>query len=134
MKVTRFGPGDDLIIIKGSVWGPLHRRGRPLQLVLDTGAAETIIVPDVLDDIGYNPLHGEAITVMRSAVGREQGYLIRVERFASLGHQVRDFRVHVHDLPDGWEIDGLIGLSFLRQFNYEVRSREGRILVERADA
>jgi hypothetical protein len=26
----------------------------------------------------------------------------------------------------------LIGLSFLRQFNYSVRSIEGRILVERA--
>lgn len=36
------------------------------------------------------------------------------------------------DLPEGWGIDGLIGLSFLRQFNYEIRSIEGRILVDRA--
>jgi hypothetical protein len=69
---------------------------------------------------------------MRSAVGREEGYLIRVARFACLGHQEGDFRVHAHDLPEGWGIEGLIGLSFLRQLNYEVRSLEGRILVERA--
>ena len=41
---------------------------------------------------------------------------------------------HAQDLPAGWDIEGLIGLSFLRQFNYEIRSLEGRILVERAVA
>ena len=91
-------------------------------------------MPDVLDDIGYHPRNGEAITVMRSAVGREEGYLIRVERFAGLGHQSRNFRVHAHDLPDGWNLEGLIGLSYLRQFNYEVRSQEGRICIERVGA
>ena len=70
--------------------------------------------------------------MLRSAVGREQGYLIRVARFACLGHHSTEYRVHAHDLPEGWGIEGLIGLSFLRQFNYEVRSVEGRILVERA--
>jgi predicted aspartyl protease len=106
----------------------------PLQLVLDTGAAETILIPDVLDDLGYNPLQGEEITVMRSVVGREHGYMIRVEGFDCLGHRSRNFRVNAQDLPDGWNIEGLIGLSFLRQFNYEVRSGEGRICVERIGA
>jgi predicted aspartyl protease len=82
-------------------------------LVVDTGAAETIIVPAVLDELGYSPRQGEAITVMRSAVGREEGYLIRVARFACLGFHLKGFRVHAHDLPEGFDIDGLIGLSFL---------------------
>jgi hypothetical protein len=43
-----------------------------------------------------------------------------------------DFRIYAQDLPSGWDIAGLVGLSFLRRFNYEVRSVEGRILVERA--
>jgi hypothetical protein len=42
------------------------------------------------------------------------------------------FRVHVQELPEGWGIDGLIGLGFLRLLNYEVRSLEGRIRAERA--
>jgi hypothetical protein len=37
---------------------------------------------------------------------------------------VRDFLVNAQDLPEGWHIEGLIGLSFLHQFNYEVRSLE----------
>jgi hypothetical protein len=40
--------------------------------------------------------------------------------------------IHVHDLPTGIGLDGLLGLSFLKRFNYEIRSVEGRILVERA--
>ncbi len=103
-----------------------------LRLAFDTGAAETIIVPEVLDELGYNPRQGEAITVMRSVVGREHGYMIRVEPLECLGHQARNFCVNAQDLPEGWNIEGLVGLSFLRQFNYEVRSAEGRIRVERA--
>jgi predicted aspartyl protease len=132
VRVARFDPKRDLIIVEGRIWGPGRRQRRPLRLVLDTGAAETIVIPDVLDELGYNPRQGESITVIRSAVGREQGYLIRVARFACLGHESNEFRVHAHDLPDGWNIEGLIGLSFLRQFNYQIRSVEGRILVERA--
>jgi predicted aspartyl protease len=131
VKVTRFDRARDLIFVGGRVWGP-HGPPALLRLVLDTGAAETIIVPAFLDELGYSPSQGEAITTMRSAVGREEGYMIRVARFACLGHHATAFLVHAHDLPEGWGIDGLIGLSFLRQFNYEIRSIEGRILVDRA--
>jgi predicted aspartyl protease len=102
-----------------------------LRLAVDTAAVDTIIVPEVLDELGYSPRQGEAITVLRSAVGREEGYLIRVERFACPGFQAPDFRVHAHDLPEGFGLDGLLGLTFLRQFDYQIRSRQGRILVER---
>jgi len=131
VKVIRFDPSDDLIFIRGRVWGP-NEDYRDLRLVLDTGAGETVVIPEVLDRLGYSSRQGEAITSMRSAVAEEQGYLIRVARFSALGHQMTDFRVHVHDLPEGWDIDGLIGLNLLRDLNYEIRSREGRILVERA--
>ncbi len=50
--------------------------------------------------------------------------MIRVARFRALGHELPDFRVDAHDLPEGYGIDGLLGLSYLRQFNYEIRSGE----------
>ena len=91
MKVTRFDRARDLIIVRGRVWGP-HGLPAPLRLVVDTGAAETIIVPEILDELGYSPRQGEAITVLRSAVGREEGYLIRVARFACLGFHIEQGR------------------------------------------
>ncbi|MBE7450798.1 MAG: hypothetical protein HS111_18470 [Kofleriaceae bacterium] len=87
----------------------------------------------MLDELGYSAReHGDQIAVMRSAVGREEGYMLHVARFECLGFHEAKFRVHAQDLPQGWGIDGLIGLSFLRRLNYEVRSLEGRIRAERA--
>lgn len=131
MKVTRFDRSRDLILVRGWLWGR-HGSPVPLQLALDTAAAETVIIPEILDEAGYSPRQGTAITNLRSAVGEEPGYLIRVGRFACLGFQIADFRVHAHDLPEGFGLDGLLGLTFLSEFDYQVRSRQGRILVERA--
>jgi len=130
VTVRRFDPTDDLIIVKARVYGP--RGSRPLTLALDTAPSHTHIVPEVIDDLGYSPLQGEAITSVRSAIGKEPGYMLRVARFASFGFSFSDFVVHVHDLPEGIGIDGLLGLSFLKRFNYEIRSAEGRIIIEHA--
>jgi hypothetical protein len=131
VKVVRFDPAAPLITVPGHVCGPLGRSS--LRFAVDTGSAETTIVPHRLDDLGYSPRLGEAITVVRSAVGSEPGYLIRVSKLRLLGHEFTDFRVHAHDLPEGFGIDGLVGLSVLRQFNYEIRSAEGRIILTRID-
>lgn len=132
MKETRFDPAGDLLIVHARLWGP--RGGKParLRLAIDTGATHSLVLPDIIDELGYSPRDADAITTVRAALGKEQGYLLRVSRFEALGFALPDFPLHVFDLADGVGIDGLIGLSFLRQFNYLVRSREGRMLVERA--
>ena len=131
MKITRFDPDADLIIVPGRIWGP-RGEGRRLNMVLDTGSAETVVIPEVLDELGDSARTADRITIMRSAVGREEGYLIHVQRFACLGYQFSDFQIHAHDLPEGWGIHGLVGLTFLRHFNCDLRFGEGRIAVERA--
>ena len=130
MTITHFDATRDLIIVEARVWS--STASLPVFLAIDTGSSETVLAPYVVDDLGYNPRDGEAITRVRSAVGEEQGYTLRVTQFATLGFTLPDFRVHVFDLAAGFGIDGLIGLSFLRQFNYEIRSIEGEIRVERA--
>lgn len=129
MKVTRFDPNDTLIIVTARIWGP--RGDKQLSLALDTAATQTHVVPDFLDEIGYGPQHGDRITSVTSAIGDEPGYMMPVSRFSALDFTLTDFRIHVHDLPETLGIQGLLGLSFLRQFNYEIRSAEGRILASR---
>lgn len=99
MKVRRFDPDDDLIIVKARVFG--RHESRRLTLALDTAASHTHITPDIIDELGYSPAEGEAITSVRSAVGKEPGYMLRVQRFESLGFGFGDFLIHVHDLPSG---------------------------------
>ena len=71
-----------------------------------------------------------AQTSVTTAIGQEHGYLLKVARLEALGITLTAFPVHVFDLANRYAIEGLIGLNFLRSFNYEIRSAEGRILVE----
>ena len=119
MKVRRFDPHDDLIIVTARVFG--RHDSRQLALALDTAASHTHISSDIIDELGYSPAEGEAITSVRSALGKESGYTLRVKRFESLGFGFDDFLIHVHDLPVGFGINGLLGLTFLKRFNYEIR-------------
>ena len=107
------------------------RDEKEVSLALDTAATQTHIIPDVLDELGYSPRDGDKVTSVTSAIGEEPGYMMPVARFSALGFSVTDFRIHVHDLPESLAIQGLLGLSFLKKFNYEIRSTEGRILVAR---
>jgi hypothetical protein len=129
VKVTRFDPSDTLIIITARIWGPLG--DDQVSLAFDTAATQTHVVPEFLDQIGYGPQHGDRITSITSAIGDEPGYMMPVTRFSALGFTLTNFRIHVHDLPDTLGIQGLLGLSFLKQFDYEIRSAEGRILTTR---
>ena len=128
MTTTDFDPAAKMIIVRAMLWGPGGEA--PLSLVLDTGSWQTLVVPDIMDDLGFNPRDGEAVTSVYSAIGKEHGYMIRAPRFSALGFTATDFPIHVFELADRYGIDGLLGLSFLRRFNYEIRSAEGRILAE----
>ncbi len=130
MTATRFDRARDLIVVEAVVVGPLW----PvlLALAIDTGSTETVVMPWVVDELGYSPRDGKQITRVRSAIGDEHGYTLRVDRFMALGFTREAFRVHVFDLAAGYGIDGLVGLSFLNALNYEVRSREGLVRAEPA--
>ena len=129
-NVVVFDPQADLILVPVEVRGPLGSQS--FRFALDTGCAETLVTPEVVDALGYSPRDGTALTAVTTALGREPGYRLRVIGFKAFGHAFADFRINVHDLPEESGINGLLGLNFLRAFNYEIRSNEGRILVSPA--
>jgi predicted aspartyl protease len=117
-------------MVKSTLWGPNgHTK---LNLALDTGSAHTLVLPEIMDSLGFNPGDGLAITDVYSAIGKEQGYVIKAPKFSALGFTRTGFLIHVFDLAECSGIDGLLGLSFLHHYNYTVRSTEGLILVEEA--
>lgn len=124
---TPFVTHAELIIVRAVVTGP--RTAVTARLVLDTGAVYTTITSELAADIGYSARDGIRRTRVRTAIGREQGYVLAVAELAVLGIVVPSFPVHVFDLGHD-DIDGLLGLNFLSQLNYEVRSAERRIFVE----
>lgn len=132
MNITRFDATGDIIVVPTTLWSPDRTRFTTARMALDTGAAETIITPDVTDELGYGAHLGDHITVIHSVVGREHGYTMRVTRFTALGFDQLDFLVVVQDVPSGYGIEGLLGLSFLRHFDYDIRSLRGELHVRPA--
>lgn len=118
----------DLIIVQPRVTGP---RGTTTgRFVLDTGSAVTTMTHEMASGIGYSARDGFKRSRVRTAVGEETGYALRVAEFTVLDFTMLSFPVNVFDL--GYDdIDGLLGMNFLNDFNYEVRSAERRLLVEK---
>jgi len=80
---TPFVTHGDLIILETLVTGP---RGRlPGRFVLDTGAVFTTMIPELAELIGYSPRDGFRRTRVHTAVGEEEGYVLRVAELAVLG-------------------------------------------------
>jgi predicted aspartyl protease len=127
---TPFVTDGDAIIVRAIMTGP---RGTKLgRFVLDTGSAVTTVVPEIVESIGYGPRDGFKRTRVQTAIGEESGHALRVAEFAVLGFTMPKFPVNVFDLGHE-DIDGLLGMNFLSEFNYEVRSAEQRILVEKIE-
>ena len=119
-----------LIFVDAVVVGPTG--WARVQLVLDTGATRTTLVPSIAASIGCGPAASIRPTVMRTAAAEERGYLVELVELATLGVKMLGIDVNVADL--GHDIDGLLGMDFLLQLNIELRPLERRILVELADA
>ena len=83
--------------------------------------------------IGYGPRDGFRRTKVHTAIGEEKGYALRVAEFTVLGFTLTSFPVNIFDLGHD-DIDGLLGMNFLSDFNYEIRSSERRILIEKTGA
>jgi predicted aspartyl protease len=117
-----------LIIVEALVTGPRARL--PGRFVLDTGATLTTMIPELADSIGYSPRDGLKRARVHTAVGEEEGYVLRVAELAVLGYAMPSFLINVFDLGHG-DIDGLLGMNFLSDFNVEIRPAERRILIEK---
>lgn len=102
------------------------------RFVLDTGAVLTTMTHELADPIGYSARDAIRRARVRTAVGSEEGYVLRVRELSVLGFAMPSLPINVFDLGFD-DIDGLVGLNFLSELNYEVRSAERRIFVEEID-
>jgi len=102
-----------LILVEVLVGGPIAERDAVL--VLDTGAAMTALVPRVAQQLGYTAADAIGRTITRTAVGAERGHIVRLAMVANLGY----------------DMDGVLGMDFLVQFNLEIRPAEQRIVAEK---
>jgi len=89
---------------------------REIGMILDTGAMYTAISWDIVKDIGYDP----AVALDRVPIITANGVIevpkIKVIEIGFKELYVEDVEVICHDIPEIAEIEGLLGLSFLKYF------------------
>ena len=127
MKLSSsFARERELIIVDAQISGPASAtKGR---LVLDTGAAATTLVPELIERIvtpNETASRGPRCTPRWA---RSKGFWTRVAELTVLGVSTPDFALAVFPLGHQ-DVDGLVGMNFLRHFNFEIRPAERRILV-----
>jgi clan AA aspartic protease (TIGR02281 family) len=89
---------------------------REIDMVLDTGAAYTVIAWDVAKDIGYDPAISERRMPIITANGIIEAPLITVQSIHIRDLAAESVDVICHDIPEITGIEGLLGLSFLKHF------------------
>lgn len=82
------------------------------KLVVDTGAAHTLISADIVDQIGVYFKNGDSLVSSFGIGGEEYSFRKTVDYIKIGEHKMKDMKLDFGSL-DGWDINGLIGLDIL---------------------
>jgi clan AA aspartic protease (TIGR02281 family) len=118
----------ELVIVEAVVVGK-NGRTTDVRLVVDTGSSATTLTPKVMSRVGYSRRDAYKDATVTTAIGEERGYWIHVAELDVLGVATPDFPITVFALGHR-DIDGLVGMNFLRNFNFEVRPAERLIHLD----
>ena len=100
------------------------------KMALDTGATYTMIPWDVAEALGLKPeLSKEKVDII-TASGVEKVPLVVLSSVSVLGKRASNVKAVIHDLPPKSYVDGLLGLSFLKNFNIHLNFKDGLLEIE----
>lgn len=101
-----------------------------VKMALDTGATYVLISWDVAEALDLKPALCEKLVDIITASGVEKAPLLKVDSVKFIDKTAHKVDVLIHDLPPKSHVDGLLGLSFLRNFNLNINFREGYLELE----
>lgn len=129
-------------VIAGVETLPLRRRGdqfiveaslgngNGLSLLIDTGASMTVVSRQRLESLGY-AINGPT-TYFSTAGGVVEGPVMTLERLSLGAAAVHQLPVGVLPIDLPGEIDGLLGMNFLRYFEFRIDQESARLSLDSA--
>ena len=127
MWTARFDPEVGAILTVVKVFGPNGHRDA--NFLLDTGAWRTSIDVDLTDELGYGAHMGNRHTRTVGAGAPIHGYSMNLQRIEIMGTLLEGFEVVCDGFDPEVEIDGLIGMDFLRDRVLTIDAIEGRVTL-----
>jgi len=86
------------------------------ELLIDTGAALSLLSPAMLRAVGIDPAQAGAHQRIATASGYVVAPVVTIPRFQCLGQYCTQYQALAHALPFGSSISGVLGMDFLGQF------------------
>ncbi len=106
---------------------------RTARLILDTGASHTLLSHKIAQDLGLFSRPPVALVTLHTVGGSVQSEVVEVDSIQLAGAEVRDNLAAIHDMPDAPPgVEGLLGQSFLRQFEVTVNAAKGELQLRPA--
>ncbi|MBU2461581.1 retroviral-like aspartic protease family protein [bacterium] len=94
-------------------------------MALDTGATYMMISWETAEVLGIKPeLSRERVEII-TASGVEKAPLVTLKSVTVFSKEAKEVKAVVHDLPPRSYVDGLLGLSFLKNFKFCIDFKEG---------
>ena len=124
---------------------PLHRSGnhfivdarpadgRRIRLLIDTGASLTIFTPGVLDQRGIRYQDTGRTRVFSTANGPVRAPVYQLDSLAVGDWYVNHLEIGVLDLGSNAGVDGLLGMNFLKHFQFFIDQNEALLRLTAND-
>lgn len=127
MTQLKFDPSVNNLVVEVHLEGKFSHQNA--NFVLDTGATYTIIPWRLAQSLGLK-INPQKTARIITASSIETTPLATLPKMSVLGKSARNVACLVHDLPPQTTVDGLLGLSFLKNFRLTIDFRKGVLSLE----
>ncbi len=131
MVRIKFNKLASLIFLDTIIAGKKKSQEMFVRLVLDTGSVATVVSYDLMEYLGYAPEKSRRTGRLITGSGVEYAPIITVTKMSVGGESLKNVEVHCHNFPAESYVDGVIGLNFLRHFNFEINYDQGEVILKR---
>ncbi len=93
-------------------------------VLVDTGSATTIFSADMMALVHIIPSPEDLLFTIRGVGGTEVVFTRKIERLQFGEHSLSNFDVEIGGMDYGFEINGILGMDFLRSIGAIINLRE----------
>jgi len=99
-------------------------------MALDTGATYTMIPLEIVEALGFEPAMSKRKVDVITASRVEKAPLVILNSISVLNKEAKNVGCVVHDLPQESRVEGLLGLSLLKNFTVLIDFRRGILRID----